>query len=40
MNQENQNIEHKRIWNDGYLKWISGFVNAHGSIGADVMLKI
>ena len=30
MNQENQNIEHKRIWKDEYLKWVSGFANAHG----------
>ena len=38
MNQENQNIEHKRIWKDEYLKWVSGFANAHGGkiyIGID-----
>ncbi len=35
---ENQNIEWKRIWKDEYLKWISGFANAHGGtlyIGID-----
>ncbi len=25
MNNENQNIEYKRIWKDEYLKWICGF---------------
>lgn len=38
MNQENQNVEHKRIWKDEYLKWVSGFANAHGGkiyIGID-----
>ena len=30
MKQENQNVEHKRIWKDEYLKWVSGFANAHG----------
>ena len=30
MNQENQNVEHKRIWKDEYLKWVSGFANAQG----------
>ena len=29
---EHQNIEWKRIWKDEYLKWISGFANAHGGI--------
>lgn len=43
MNQENQNIEHKRIWKDDYLKWISGFANAHGGkiyIGIDDDLTV
>ncbi len=38
MNPENQNIEHKRIWKDEYLKWVSGFANAQGGkiyIGID-----
>ncbi|MDE5573247.1 MAG: putative DNA binding domain-containing protein [Muribaculaceae bacterium] len=38
MNQENQNIEYKRIWKDEYLKWVSGFANAQGGkiyIGID-----
>lgn len=38
MKQENQNVEHKRIWKDEYLKWVSGFANAHGGkiyIGID-----
>ena len=30
MNNENQNIEYKRIWKDEYLKWVCGFANAHG----------
>ena len=43
MNQENQNIEHKRIWKDEYLKWVSGFANAHGGkiyIGIDDDLTV
>lgn len=43
MNQENQNIEHKRIWKDEYLKWVSGFANAHGGkiyIGIDDDLSV
>lgn len=43
MNQENQNIEHKRIWKDDYLKWVSGFANAHGGkiyIGIDDDLTV
>lgn len=38
MNSEAQNIEYKRIWKDEYLKWVSGFANAHGGkiyIGID-----
>ena len=38
MNPENQNIEHKRIWKDEYLKCVSGFANAQGGkiyIGID-----
>lgn len=27
---ESQCIEYKRVWNDEYLKWISGFANAQG----------
>jgi ATP-dependent DNA helicase RecG len=27
--QENQNIEYKENWRDGYLKWICGFANAN-----------
>lgn len=27
---ESQGIEYKRVWNDEYLKWISGFANAQG----------
>lgn len=30
MDNENQNIEYKRIWKDEYLKWVCGFANAHG----------
>lgn len=30
MSQENQNIEHRRIWKDEYMKWVSGFANAYG----------
>lgn len=30
MNYENQDIEYKEIWKDEYLKWVSGFANAHG----------
>ena len=43
MNHENQNIEHKRIWKDEYLKWVSGFANAHGGkiyIGIDDDLTV
>ena len=43
MNKENQNIEHKRIWKDEYLKWVSGFANAHGGkiyIGIDDDLTV
>lgn len=43
MKQENQNIEHKRIWKDEYLKWVSGFANAHGGkiyIGTDDDLSV
>ncbi len=43
MNHENQNIEHKRIWKDEYLKWVSGFANAQGGkiyIGIDDDLTI
>lgn len=43
MNQENQNIEHKRIWKDDYLKWVSGFANALGGkiyIGIDDDLTV
>lgn len=43
MNQENQNIEHKRIWKDEYLKWVSGFANAYGGkiyIGIDDDLSV
>ena len=43
MNQENQNIEHKRIWKDEYLKWVSGFANAQGGkiyIGIDDDLTV
>ncbi|HLR17258.1 MAG TPA: ATP-binding protein [Alcanivoracaceae bacterium] len=35
---ESQNLEFKREWKDGYLKWISGFANANGGtllIGVD-----
>lgn len=35
---EQQNIEYKQNWHDDYLKWISGFANAHGGtifIGID-----
>ena len=35
---EKQNIEYKQSWHDDYLKWISGFANAHGGtiyIGKD-----
>lgn len=38
MNDENQNIEYKRIWKDEYLKWVCGFANAQGGkifIGID-----
>ncbi len=38
MNCEGQNVEHKRIWKDEYLKWVSGFANAQGGkiyIGID-----
>ena len=38
MNNENQNIEYKRIWKDEYLKWVCGFANAQGGriyIGVD-----
>lgn len=27
---ESQNIEHKALWKDDYLKWICGFANAQG----------
>ena len=27
---ESQNVEYKRSWRDGYLKWICGFANADG----------
>ena len=43
MNQENQNVEHKRIWKDEYLKWVSGFANAQGGkiyIGIDDDLTV
>ncbi len=43
MNQENQNIEHKRLWKDEYLKWVSGFANANGGkiyIGIDDDLTV
>ncbi len=43
MNHENRNIEHKRIWKDEYLKWVSGFANAQGGkiyIGIDDDLTI
>ncbi len=32
MNNENQNIEYKRVWKDEYLKWVCGFANAQGGI--------
>ena len=38
MQDENQNIEYKRIWSDEYLKWVCGFANAQGGriyIGVD-----
>ena len=38
MIEESQNIEHKEIWRDEYLKWICGFANAQGGrvyIGVD-----
>ncbi|TFU91900.1 winged helix-turn-helix transcriptional regulator [Barnesiella sp. WM24] len=43
MNNENQNIEYKRIWKDEYLKWVCGFANAQGGriyigIGDDMAL--
>lgn len=31
MKRETQTIEFKQSWHDGYLKWICGFANAHGS---------
>ncbi len=43
MIQENQNVEHKRIWKDEYLKWVSGFANAQGGkryIGIDDDLTV
>ena len=40
---ENQNIEWKESWRDGYLKWICGFANAQGGkiiIGKDDKGKV
>ena len=40
---ESQNIEYKSSWRDEYLKWISGFANAHGGtlyLGVDDREKI
>lgn len=40
MNNENQNTEHKRIWKDEYLKWVSGFANAQGEVTATIYREI
>lgn len=48
MDHENQNIEHKRIWKDEYLKWVSGFANLkhptfrkeHGGVTAIIPREI
>ena len=34
---ENQNIEYKQSWHDGYLKWICGFANNKSNIKTTVL---
>ncbi len=41
--KECQNVEHKRSWQDEYLKWICGFANAQGAVmyfGVDDNLEV